>query len=122
FTFVANQGDKIIIGKFMDVATLGLYERSYQVVRYLANLVGDLMDRTLSGSFAKIQDDMATIRRVFLEITYILSLTMFPLSFFMIQNAENIVRILLGDKWLIASPIVVAMSCTLFFWIATKLS
>lgn len=122
FTFVANQGDKIIIGKFMDVATLGLYERSYQIVRYAAGIIGELIDKTLFAPFSKKQDDKETISKLFLEITYILSVLIFPLSIYIIQNSKYIVLLLLGEKFVVASPIVTSMAITLFFWIATKLS
>lgn len=122
FTFIANQGDKIIIGKFMDVATLGLYERSYQIVRYAAGIIGELIDKTLFSPISKMQDNRGAISKVFLEITYILSVLIFPLSAYIIQNSKYIVLLLLGEKFVIATPIVTSMAITLFFWIATKLS
>lgn len=122
FTFIANQGDKIIIGKFMDIATLGLYERSYQIVRYAAGVIGELIDKTLFGPLSKKQHDLNIISKIFLDITYILSVLIFPLSAYIIQNSKFIVRLLLGEKWISASPIVTAMAFTLFFWISTKLS
>jgi len=121
FTFIANQGDKIIIGRFMDVATLGLYERSFQVVRYTAGLMGEIIDKVLFSPIARKQNDLNTISRVFLDITYVLSIVLFPLSVYMSQNAKYIVILVLGEKWSSSIPIVVAMSLTLFFWVTTKL-
>lgn len=121
FTYIANQGDKIIIGRFFDIATLGLYERSFQIVRYTTGLMGEIIDKLLFSPIARKQKDVNIIARLFLDITYVLAIVLFPLSFYMSQNAEYIVKFVLGDKWLSSEPIVVAMSLTIFFWVTTKL-
>jgi len=121
FTHVANQGDKIIIGRFCDIATLGLYERCFQIVRYTSGLMGEIIDKLLFSPIARKQKDLNIIRRVFLDITYVLAIVLFPLGFYMSQNAKYIVKFILGEKWLSSSSIVVAMSLTIFFWVTTKL-
>lgn len=121
FSFIANQGDKIVVARFMDVAILGLYERSFQIVRYTASLIGEIIDKALFSPIARKQNDRHTIGRVFLDITYVLSIFLFPLSFFIFQNADFIVSMILGNGWSETVPIVKAMSLTLFFWVTTKL-
>lgn len=120
FTFIGNKGDTIIIGKFLDVSSLGLYERGYQLVRSMANLMGEVIDKALFSPMAKKQNDRSRLGVIYLEITYILSIILMPLSIFMYQNSKSIVRILLGPQWDSSVPIAEAMSISLFFLLTTK--
>src|SRR5690606_28466000 len=43
--YLANQGDNLIVGRFLGADALGIYGRSYQFVMIPANLIGSVLDR-----------------------------------------------------------------------------
>src|SRR5690554_3567526 len=122
FSYAGNQGDKIMVGRLLGVESLGLYERGYQVVKYSASLLGEIIDKVLFSPIARKQNDRERIKDIFLEMTYIFGIIFFPLSAFIYSNAKPIVRIILGDQWDSSIPIVEAMSVIVFFLITTRIS
>lgn len=121
FSFISNKGDKIILGRVMDITMLAFYDKGYQIVKSIAGMLGEVMDKALFAPMAKRQDEKSRLGEIYLEITEILAYVFFPLSFFIYQNAANIVSLLLGPKWEASIPIVEAMSLSLFFWVTTKI-
>ena len=122
FSFAANRGDKIVIGKMLGVEALGVYERSYQVVRHTSGLVGEIVDKVLFSPFARKQNDRELIAKVYLDMTYLFAIIFMPFSAFIYVNAESLVGILLGSNWGEAVPVAKAFSFIVFFLIATRIS
>lgn len=120
FTYAGNKGDKIVIGRVLGVDALGLYERGYQIVKFTASLIGEIIDKVLFSPIARKQDNRELVGKVFLELTYILAVIFFPLSSFIYNNAKSIVFILLGDQWENTIDIVKIMSVSIFFLISTR--
>lgn len=122
FSFAANRGDKIVIGKMLGVEALGIYERSYQIVRHTSGLVGEIVDKVLFSPFARKQNDRELIAKVYLDMTYLFAIVFMPFSAFIYVNAENLVGILLGSNWKESVPVVKVFSAMPFFVVATRIS
>lgn len=120
FTYFGNRGDKIVVGKILGIGDLGLYDRGYQLVKFTAGLIGEIIDKTLFAPFSRKQDDRKLIGKVFLEITYVGSILLFPASVFIYKNSSNIVQLLLGEQWTEVVPIIKFMSLSLFFLVCTR--
>jgi len=121
FSYGANQGDKIVVGRILGVDALGLYERGFQLVKYASNLLGEIIDKVLFSPIARKQDNRKLIGEIYLELTYILTLLFFPFSAFMYSYAKPIVRVILGTQWDSSIPIVQIMSFSIFFLITTRI-
>ena len=122
FSYGGNQGDKIMIGRILGVEAVGLYDRGYQVVKYSASLIGEIIDKVLFSPIARKQNDRELVKNIFLEMTYIFGIIFMPLSAFIYNNADAIVHIILGNQWDNTIPIVKAMSFVVFFLITTRIS
>jgi O-antigen/teichoic acid export membrane protein len=120
FTYVGNKGDKVVIGRTLDVYSLGLYERGYQLVRFMAGLVGEVIDKVLFAPFAKKQDQREALGGIYLEITYLICGLLLPASVFLHLNAEAVVYISLGPNWSQTVRIVEVMSLSLFFLVCVR--
>lgn len=121
FSYGGNQGDKIMIGRILGVEAVGLYDRGYQVVKYSASLIGEIVDKVLFSPIARKQNDRGLIKKIYLEMTYIFGIIFMPFSAFIYTNADAIVHIILGDQWDDAIPIVKAMSFVVFFLVTTRI-
>lgn len=99
FMYLANQGDNLIIGKFLGSASLGFYNRSFQLMRTPVELLGGTLAKVLFPAFSRVKDNRLILRDVYLICVYVNSLFTLPLAAFLFYNAEGIIYILLGDQW-----------------------
>ena len=121
--FLAWNSDNILIGRFWGADALGLYGRA----RQLATLPMQQLAAALSGvaftTFSRIQDDPDRLAKSFLTAySLFVSLTV-PIAIYCPLFAEEIVRVLLGAKWMEAVPIFRILAPTaLVFALANPLS
>jgi O-antigen/teichoic acid export membrane protein len=120
FTFAGNRGDKLLVGRLLGLDALGLYERGYQLVKYIGGLLGEIIDKVLFSPIARRQNNKDLVGAVYMEITYMLAMLFLPLSGFIFCNAEFIIKIILGNQWSSTIDIVKIMSPTIFFLICTR--
>lgn len=121
FSFAANKGDRVLVGRVLGVESLGHYERGFQVVRHATGLFGEIIDKVLFSPFARKQDDRKRVGEIYLELSYLLAIIFFPFSGFVALNAESIVNILLGSQWHQTVQLVQILSISIFFSICTRI-
>lgn len=106
--------DKIIIGKLLGHRDLGIYSVAYQLVMRPFSVLNPIFTRVSLPIFAKIKNDDARLRRGYLDVVRIIGLISFPVYLGIAIAAPAIVRILLGEQWGEAAP-VVSVLCGLGF-------
>lgn len=111
--YAAYNTEKILLGRFWGPAPLGLYTRAYQ----LANLPVQNLISSMSGVafpvLSRMQGDAQRLRRSFLKAhSFVVSLTI-PVVISCAVFATEIVRILLGPKWIGAAPVLRLLSPTI---------
>lgn len=120
FTTISNQGENIVIAKYLGTIELGLYSRAQQIFMLPVQLLGTAISKTLFPSFSIVQDNKSLILSIYLSVTLITSLICFPLTYYLFVNSETIVLILLGDQWNdIVIPVKI-LFVALFFRISYK--
>lgn len=97
--YIANQGDFVIIGKFMGPAALGFYSRSFQLMRTPVEFLGGTLSRVLFPAFSRIKDNKQALKKIFLNTVFISAVFCLPFSCLLFLEAENVIRIILGEKW-----------------------
>jgi O-antigen/teichoic acid export membrane protein len=121
--FLAWNAEKILLGRFWGADALGLYGRAYQLV----TMPVQQFERSLSGvafpALSRIQDDARRLAKTFLKVYSLhISITI-PITIICAIFAEEIVRIVLGPKWMDAAPIFRLLSpVALVFAVANPLS
>lgn len=97
--FIALQIDNIIIGRWLGAGALGLYGRAYQLAIIPATLLGQVLDKVLFSSMAKIQDDTVKLKQAYLRSLSATSALVAPISVFCVLCAPEIIYLLLGERW-----------------------
>jgi O-antigen/teichoic acid export membrane protein len=121
--FLAWNSHNILIGRFLGADALGLYGRAYGLatlpVLQLTNTLGGVAFSGLS----RLQDDADRLARSFLKAYFlVISLTV-PITISCALFAEEIIRVVLGAKWMEAAPIFSLLAPTvLVFAVANPLS
>jgi O-antigen/teichoic acid export membrane protein len=97
--FLANQGDNIVIGRVMGPASLGIYTRAYQIMAAPTTLLGDVLDRVLFPTMARVQGDRQRLATAYLQAVASIALVMLPVGVVMTVLAPEFVTVLLGPRW-----------------------
>lgn len=104
--WAASSVDRIVIGRFLGAAELGFYTRAASLMKTARQLTGTGPIRVLFSSFSKIQHDEARMRNGYLRALSVSMIVAALVSTFAIVNAEILVRLLLGPRWLPTVPLI----------------
>ena len=102
-TFITSSGDNLIIGAINGKMALGLYDRSYRLaVQPLGQMLSPISSVALPH-LSRLQSDPDEYRQVYLDFVRIILLLNVPTMLVCIWNAREIVMLLLGPRWAMAS-------------------
>ena len=99
FNYLALQGDNIVVGRWLGPVALGLYGRAYQLMANPAALFGDVLDKVLFPTMARVQDDPAQLRATYRRGITLIALVMLPASVVLFVLAPELIRVALGPMW-----------------------
>jgi PST family polysaccharide transporter len=103
--YLAYNAEKVLLGRFWGAEALGLYGRAYQLVNLPVQQLNASLSSVAFPALSQIQHDGERLCRSFLRgYTVLLSLTV-PVIITSAIFAEEIVRLLLGQKWMEAAPL-----------------
>lgn len=113
--YVAYNTEKILLGRYWGAAPLGIYGRAYQLatlpVQQLINAVHTVAFSVLS----RMQNEVDRLRRAYLKsVTLIVSLTI-PVVISSALFADEIVRVVLGPRWIDSAPVLRLLAPTVMF-------
>jgi len=115
--------DKVLIGRYWGSAAIGLYGRAYQLINIPTSNLNSAAGEVAFSALSRLQNDRVLRRRYFLKgFSLVLALTL-PLTIGCEFFARDVVRVLLGAKWMEAVPVFRWLAPTiLVFAIANPLS
>ena len=99
FNYLALQGDNLVVGRWLGPLALGLYGRAYQLMANPAALFGDVLDKVLFPTMARVQDDRTRLRDTYRRGVTVIALIMLPASVAAYVLAPELIRIALGPMW-----------------------
>jgi PST family polysaccharide transporter len=121
--FLAWNAEKLLLGRFWGADALGLYGRAFQLVTLPVQQLNASVTGVAFPALSRIQHDAERLAKSFLRgYSLLISLTI-PISITCALFAEEIVRIVLGAKWMAAVPIFRLLApVSLVFAVANPLS
>lgn len=115
--FISNLLNKIhanvfylVIGKFFSASQLGLYTRAATFRDLASTNISNTIQRVSFSTLSKIADESERLRKFyqFINLTYLIASAAMAILFF---NANEIVLILLSDRWMSSVWILQILSC-----------
>jgi O-antigen/teichoic acid export membrane protein len=97
--FLANQGDNLVVGRTLGPEALGIYTRAYQLMAVPTTLFGDVLDRVLFPTMARVQGDPARLAAAYLQAVASIALVMLPVGVVMTVVAPEFITVLFGPRW-----------------------
>ncbi|AMJ86439.1 lipopolysaccharide biosynthesis protein [Alteromonas sp. Mac1] len=95
----AVQADKLVVGKFLDSASLGLYTRAYQLMLFPINNISRVLANVMFPVMSKMQNDRQKVASVYLKVVRSISFITFPLMLGLMVVAEEFVVLVYGEAW-----------------------
>jgi O-antigen/teichoic acid export membrane protein len=121
--YVANNFEKVLLGRFWGANAIGIYGRAYQLINIPTDNLNSAAGEVGFSALSRLQDDPIRIKSYFLKgYSLILALTL-PVTFTCALFADDVIVVLLGPAWKEAVPILRLLAPTIFvFAIANPLS
>lgn len=95
----AVQADKLVVGKFLDSASLGLYTKAYQLMLFPINNISRVLANVMFPVMSKMQNDRKKVSSIYLKVVRSISFITFPLMLGLMIVAEEFVVLVYGEAW-----------------------
>ena len=111
--FSYNQMDVILIGRFLGVGMLGVYNVAKDIAAMPFLKVAALMNQVGFSAFASLKEDKSSADYYLGHSLRLISLFAFPVFLGISSISDEIIDLLVGEKWAEAGPII-QMLCFVF--------
>ena len=89
----------IVIGKFYDSKSLGVFNRGQQTSLLFPNIINSILGKSTLPILAKVQDEKERLQRVYRQLVIVSSMVNFPLVALIFVLAKPFIFFFLTDKW-----------------------
>ncbi len=105
FNYLFHNADNIVVGKILGTTPLGIYQMAYSFAILPITEISDVFSRVTFPVYAKIAGDKERLLKAFIKTTLVIASLSLPFGVLLYFFSEEIVSIVLGEKWLAAAPI-----------------
>jgi O-antigen/teichoic acid export membrane protein len=102
--------DNFIIGRILGSTELGLYSRAYSLMLLPLRNISSVITKVMFPAFSKKQNDVATIKRYYLQIIKYIALLTFPAMIGLSLVSKEFVLLLFGANWAGMIPVLAILS------------
>lgn len=107
--------DKMLIGKYTGVASLGYYEKSDKLVFMPISNITFVITPVLHPLLSELQNNLDELYKKYIKIVEALAYISFPISVFFFFASKELILLFFGDQWIEAIPVFKIMSLAVSF-------
>lgn len=97
--------DKLIIGKFLSVDALGIYEKSYRLMQLPLQNVTGVISPVLQPILRDLDADKEELGHKFAKVIRLITTISFPLGTILFFTSSECIHLFYGNKWDAAIPV-----------------
>lgn len=97
--------DKLIIGKFLSVDALGVYEKSYRLMQLPLQNVSGVISPVLQPILRDLDGDKTELGHKFAKVIRLIATISFPMGTILFFMSSECIHLFYGDKWDAAIPV-----------------
>lgn len=97
--------DKLIIGRFFSMQSLGYYDKSYHLMMLPLQQITHVITPVMHPVLTSLQNNYPQMARDYAKILKLLATIGFPLGVFLYFSATNLITLVYGEQWLPAVPV-----------------
>jgi PST family polysaccharide transporter len=98
-TLLSQQGDNLVVGRWLGATALGIYGRAYQLMVMPASAFGRIVNRVLFPVMSQVQDERDRLANAYERALAIVAFVSLPLSAFLWVVAPEFIAVVLGSGW-----------------------
>ncbi len=114
--YVAYNLEKVLLGRFWGAQTVGLYGRAYQLVTIPTDNLNSAVGEVAFSALSRVQDDPVRLKSYFLKGYSLVTGMTLPITLAGAFFANDLIFVLLGQKWMDAAPIFRLLSPTILIF------
>ena len=97
--YVALQADNFIVGRWLGEKSLGIYSMAFTAMDMPRRFLSSVIEKVLFPVLSTTQEEEARFQKIAISSVGAINLIMLPVSCILILMADEIVNVVLGDKW-----------------------
>jgi O-antigen/teichoic acid export membrane protein len=101
--YIATEIDTAVIGKVLGHAELGYYAVASTIAQLLTTQLAKVAAGVMMPAYSKLQSDIPALRNAYLRTLGLVMFAVLPASLGLVLIAEPLVRVVYGEKWLLAA-------------------
>lgn len=117
----ATQADKILMARFLSVASLGAYNRPKEFINTISTKLNGIFDTALFPILSGIQDQKESVRNAYHTSLYYMNIFSMLMALTFIFNSSLLIRLFFGAEWMNLLPVFIVLSLSLVFNIDGRL-
>jgi O-antigen/teichoic acid export membrane protein len=98
--------DTAVIGHFFDTATLGIYNRTFNLVNMPMHAIVSSVQSVLLSGYSKTQDNKASVKNTYIVSVGLMALFFLPLFAAVAAIGDSVILGIYGGKWEAAIPLI----------------
>jgi O-antigen/teichoic acid export membrane protein len=99
-SYLVRNTDDFFIGKVIGGTSLGYYNRAYTIMLLPIVNITSVVQNVLFSTWSKMQNDMEGIKKMYLRVSSVIALIVFPFMILLAVLTEPIVFLIFGEQWL----------------------
>lgn len=104
FNYLFHNIDDIFVGKILGTVSLGFYQMAYKISILPITEIADVVAKVTFPVYAKIASDRRRLKKAFFKTFAVVSVSSLLFGFILVNFTEEIVMLVLGEKWSIIIP------------------
>jgi len=121
FDFIYANINTLLVGRLYGELLTGLYDRSWTLAKMPIALLLESLNKVMFPMFSRLRNDPAKTNRLFFYNFILIGLLCVTLAIFFLTASENIVQVLLTEKWSNSVVPIKIMACFTCFEYMTSL-
>ena len=117
-----NNVDGLLIGRLLNAQALGLYNLGYNLANTPNTMLLSALQPTFFSACARMQDDLARLRRAYLQVVSAVWVLVAPVFVFLSVISPDLVRFLYGPKWNAAGGVLAVLFLAMPFYVSWGIS
>ena len=101
--YIATEIDSAVIGKVLGHAELGYYAVATTIAQTMTTQLAKMAAGIMMPAYSKLQTDIPALRNAYLRTLGLVMFAVLPASLGLVLVAEPLVRVVYGEKWLLAA-------------------
>ncbi len=111
--FGYNQIDNILIGKFLGINVLGIYNVAKDIASLPMMKVAAILNQVGFSAFASLNEDKSAAKYYLERSLKLIAIFSFPIFLGISSISEEVILLLIGEQWFEAAPII-SVLCFVF--------